>query len=171
MAEPFLAEIRMMSFNFAPKGWAMCNGQQMPINQNQALFSLLGTTYGGNGQTNFNLPDSRGRIPIHFGNGHSLGERAGESEHTITAAETPQHNHIVGAVSTGTTSGNLVSPTNNLLVTSTPNNLYTSSLSSTVVLNAGTVTTVGGSQAHDNMQPYSVINFCIALQGIFPSQT
>src|SRR6185503_7769573 len=95
MAEPFLSEIRIMSFNFAPKGWAMCNGQLLPINQNQALFSLLGTVYGGNGQTTFALPDLRGRNPIHVGQGHTLGERGGESAHTLTTAEMPAHNHSV----------------------------------------------------------------------------
>ena len=128
MAEPFLSEIRIFSFNFPPKGWAFCNGQFMPINQNQALFSLLGTTYGGNGQTTFALPDLRDSAPIHMGNGHTLGEKAGTPTVTITQQTMPQHIHFVQA------------------------------------------SNVGGSQAHTNQQPLLGLNFCIALQGIFPSR-
>src|SRR5437588_1321417 len=112
MAEPFLSEIRIMSFVFAPKGWALCNGQLLPINQNQALFSLLGTPYGGDGRVNFALPDLRGRTPIHMGSGHTLGERGGEQAHTLTQSEMAAHNHIVtGSATQGdknTIAGNLL---------------------------------------------------------------
>jgi microcystin-dependent protein len=167
MAEPFLSEIRIMSFVFAPKGWALCNGQLLPINQNQALFSLLGTTFGGNGQTNFALPDLRGRTPIHVGSGHTLGERGGEQAHTLSIAELPLHTHVMNATNAAAT---LDSPTGNLLASlatvsayGPPGNLQ--------VMNAGTILNTGGSQAHLNMQPFLVLSFCIALQGIFPSQT
>jgi microcystin-dependent protein len=164
MAEPFLAEIRIMSFNFAPKGWALCNGQLLPINQNQALFSLLGTTYGGNGQTTFALPNLQGRTPIHFGAGHTLGETGGEQSHTISIAELPVHTNIVNASSANCyqnfANGNVLAAAGNLY--SGPSNLTT--------LNASSITNVGGSQAHLNMQPFLTLNFCIALQGIFPSQ-
>lgn len=170
MAEPFLSEIRIMSFVFAPNGWALCNGQFLPINQNQALFSLLGTTFGGNGQTTFALPDNRGRTPIHVGSGHTLGERGGEQAHTLSISELTTHTHVLSAVQTGTVSGNKTGAISAALSTSTPNNIYSSAISNLVSLNAGTVTSVGGSQAHLNMQPYLTLNFCIALQGIFPSQ-
>jgi microcystin-dependent protein len=153
-----------MSFEFAPKGWALCNGQLLPINQNQALFSLLGTTFGGDGRVNFALPDLRGRTPIHVGSGHTLGERGGEQAHTLSIAELPQHTHVAQASSTA---GNVPVPANNILATS-PSNIY-SSPTSLVALNAGSVTNAGGSQAHLNMQPFLTLSFCIALQGIFPS--
>jgi len=166
MAEPFLAEIRMMSFVFAPKGWALCNGQLLPINQNQALFSLLGTTFGGNGQTNFALPDLRGRVPIHVGAAHTLGERAGEQAHTLSISEIPTHLHVLnGTSATGTTQD----ATNNLLAV-VPGRAYTDAVSLTS-LSPATITNVGGSQAHLNMQPFLTLSFCIALQGIFPSPT
>jgi microcystin-dependent protein len=165
MSEPFLSEIRIASFNFAPKGWALCNGQLLPINQNQALFALLGTTYGGNGQTNFALPDVRGRTPIHEGDGHTLGERGGEEAHTLSIAETPTHVHTA----TGTnTNGTAIIPTGNLLAGS-PSQLYTTPQNLSA-LNAATLADVGGSQPHQNMQPFLVLTFLIALQGIFPSQ-
>ncbi|GGH29310.1 tail Collar domain-containing protein [Dyadobacter endophyticus] len=168
MAEPFLSEIRMVSFNFAPKGWALANGQLLPINQNQALFALLGTTYGGNGQTNFALPDFRGRVPIHFGNGHDLGEKAGQEAHTITMQETPQHNHVVNAIDSGPS--NLNDPTGAYLANTLPNNFYSTVPGALGALNPATLSNVGGSQAHNNLQPFLVISFCIALQGIFPSR-
>ena len=164
MAEPFLAEIRLMSFVYAPQGWALCNGQLLPINQNQALFSLLGTTYGGNGQTTFGLPDLRGRVPIHVGAGHTLGERAGEQAHTLSVSEMPTHSHAVNASSIAV--GGSSSPSGRYL--GGGNNVYSSGGPTTTLL-PGTVTDTGGSQAHLNMQPFLVISFCIALQGIFPS--
>lgn len=164
MAEPFLSEIRIMSFNFAPKGWAMCNGQLLPINQNQALFSLLGTTYGGDGRVNFALPDLRSRVPIHVGSGYTLGQKGGEQAHTLTMSEMPAHNHFVQASSAN---GASVLPTDGLLASAT--GLYGDPVQLTTLLPA-TVTNVGGSQAHLNMQPFLTLTFCIALQGIFPSQ-
>lgn len=165
MTEPFLAEIRAFSFNFAPRGWAMCDGQLLAINQNQALFSLLGTTYGGDGRTNFALPDLRGRVPIHIGEGHVQGERAGEQSHTLAAAEMPQHTHALQAASaTGDTP---VAPGN--LLADSPSQLYAAANALTA-LHPTSVTSSGGGQAHPNMQPYLSLNFCIALQGIFPSR-
>jgi microcystin-dependent protein len=164
MAEPFLAELRLMSFNFAPKGWAQCNGQLLPINQNQALFSLLGTTYGGDGRVNFALPDLRGRVPQHFGAGFTLGQRGGSAAHTLTQQEMPAHSHV----QTGTTAnGDTPLATNNFFAA--VGNMYLPPASLTTLLPA-TVSTTGGSQAHENRQPYLVLNYCIALQGIFPSQ-
>lgn len=163
MAEPFLSEIRIMSFGYAPRGWAMCNGQLLPINQNQALFSLLGTTFGGNGQTNFALPDLRGNVPIHVGSGFTLGEKGGQQSHTLTISELPTHTHVANA---STNNADNVIPTDNVFgivagLYGPPNNLTS--------LQPAAVTNVGGSQAHLNMQPFLVLNFCIALQGIFPS--
>jgi microcystin-dependent protein len=166
MSEPFLSEIRIFSFNYAPRSWAMCNGQLMPINQNQALFSLLGTQYGGNGQTTFALPDLRGKIPMHVGSGHTLAETGGQQAHTLTQSELPAHIHFVSASQTTATD---VLPAGNVLANSAPNNLYgpVQNLSAT---SASTITSVGGSQAHQNMQPYLTLTFCIALQGFFPTQ-
>lgn len=164
MAEPFLSEIRIMSFVFAPKGWALCNGQLLPINQNQGLFSLLGTTFGGDGRVNFALPDLRGRTPIHVGSGHTLGERGGEQAHTLSIAELPTHAHVANA--TNVDQNRSPDPANNFL--GPANNLYAASGNMTS-LNAGTLANVGGSQAHLNMQPFLTLSFCIALQGIFPS--
>lgn len=165
MAEPFLSEIRIMSFSFAPRGWAQCDGQLLPINQNQALFSLLGTTYGGNGQVNFALPDLRTRTPIHVGSGHTLGERGGEQAHTLSIAEVPTHTHVLNATSDP---GTQLIPGNNLLAKS---NLpaYGAVDANTVAMGPTEVGNIGGSQAHQNMQPFLTLNFCIALQGIFPS--
>jgi microcystin-dependent protein len=163
MAEPFLSEIRIMSFVFAPKGWALCNGQLLPINQNQALFSLLGTTFGGDGRVNFALPDLRGRTPIHVGSGHTLGERGGEQAHTLSISELPTHTHVLNV-------------TNNNGATNSPNGAYLAAFSGgynaaaqLTTMNPQTVTNIGGSQAHLNMQPFLTLSFCIALQGIFPS--
>jgi len=166
MAEPFLSEVRIMSFVFAPKGWALCNGQLLPINQNQGLFSLLGTTFGGDGRVNFGLPDLRGRTPIHVGSGHTLGERGGEQAHTLSISEIPTHTHVLSGTSSA---GNALIPSGNLLAKAnlpayfTPDNL--------AAMAPGSIANVGGSQAHLNMQPFLILSFCIALQGIFPSAT
>lgn len=165
MSEPFLSEIKLVSFNFPPKGWAFANGQLLPINQNQALFALLGTTYGGNGQTNFALPNLRGRVPIHFGNGHTLGEAAGSTSVTVNIQQLPQHIHPMMGSSTA---GDTPVP-NNTVLASTPALVYGAAANLTT-LNPVNVTSVGGSQPHNNMMPYLVLNFIIALQGIFPSQ-
>ena len=166
MADAFLSEIRLMSFNFAPKGWAFCNGQTLPINQNQALFSLLGTTYGGNGQTTFKLPDLTGRVPLHFGAGHTLGEASGEQAHTLTIAELPTHTHVVNAASSAT--GGFASPSGRFL--GGANNAYASPVAgSLTALRPDAVANAGSSQAHVNMQPFLTLNFCIALIGVFPS--
>jgi microcystin-dependent protein len=166
MAEPFLSEIRIMSFDFAPKGWALCNGQFLPINQNQPLFALLGTTFGGDGRVNFALPDLRSRAPIHVGAGFTLGEKGGEDAHTLSQAEMPQHIHFVAGSSVAQGGNNV--PTGRFLggsadVYAPPSNL--------TPLRPGTITNAGGGQAHNNDQPYLVLSFCIALQGIFPSPT
>ena len=144
----------------------MCNGQFLPINQNQALFSLLGTVYGGNGQTTFALPNLQGRAPMHEGSGHTLGERGGEQSHTLSISELPMHVHVANA-SSNAGSDNV--PAGNVLANSAPNNIW-GGAQNLGALNPATITTVGGSQAHQNMQPFLVLNFCIALQGIFPSQ-
>lgn len=164
MSEPFLSEIKIVSFNFPPKGWALCNGQLLPINQNQALFALLGTTYGGNGQTNFALPNLRGQVPIHMGNGHTLGEAAGTTAVTVNIQQLPTHNHVL---SVSPTNANGPVATNNFF--GGANNAYTPAANLTT-LAPSTVSNVGGSQPHNNMMPYLVLNFIIALQGIFPSQ-
>ncbi len=166
MAEPFLSEIRIMSFVFPPKGWALCDGQLLPINQNQALFALLGTTYGGDGRVNFALPDLRARVPIHTGQGHPVGERGGELAHTLTAGELPAHGHRVGASTSR--SGALTAPSGNYL--GAANNVYAATATSPTTLGPGTVTNTGASQPHVNAQPFLALSFCIALEGIFPSQ-
>ena len=178
MAEPFLAEIRLFGFNFAPRGWAACDGQILPINQNQSLFSLLGTTYGGDGRTSFALPELRGRAPMHIGNGGghtvNLGERSGAENHTLAVNEIPSHNHIVS------TTGDQGSDTNISSITGTPENVLASQArggdpfySAAVgldVMHNGTIADTGGGQSHNNMQPALTVNFAIALQGLFPSR-
>lgn len=166
MSTPFIAEVKIVSFNFAPKGWALCNGQLLPINQNQALFSILGTTYGGDGRVNFGLPDLRGRVAVHTGQGFTLGERGGQEAHTVTQQEMPQHIHFQQAANAAAGS---VSASNTALAIA-PDNVYGPANNLTTLI-PQTVTNVGGSQPHNNLQPYLVLNFCMALQGIFPSQT
>ena len=163
MGTPYIAEIRIFSFNFAPKGWAQCNGQLLPINQNQALFSLLGTTYGGNGQTTFALPNLQGRIPVYVGQGIVLGQSAGEATHTLIQSEMPQHTHPVTGSSTA---ANLGPPTGNLWATG--NAAYSPTANTT--MSPACITNAGGNQPHENMPPYTTLNICIALQGIFPSR-
>lgn len=167
MAEPFMSEIRLMSFSFAPKGWAQCNGQLLPINQNQALFSLLGTTYGGDGRVNFALPNLQGRTPIHAGAGYTLGERAGEQSHTLSISELPNHSHVLNASPDPGTAVPAM-PVGNLFAKSNVP-LYHAPDANATALATSTIGTSGGSQAHLNMQPFLALNFCIALQGIFPS--
>ena len=168
MAEPFLSEIKIMSFGFPPKGWALCNGQLLPINQNQALFSLLGTTYGGDGRINFGLPDLQGRVPMHMGSGHTLGERGGEQAHTLSISETPTHDHTAMASSVPGSTGQ---PATAFLGQDAVAAPYNGPDNDLVALNPASLLGVGGSQAHVNMQPFLTLSFCIALQGIFPSQT
>jgi len=168
MSEPFLGEIRMMSFQFAPRNWALCNGQLLPINQNQALFSLLGTMHGGDGQTNFALPDLRGRTPVHMGQSdlgsyRDVGQRGGTEAHTLTSAELPQHTHGVLAAADATSTH----PDGGRFGTTTGAHY---GASPQVVMAPGLVGNVGGSQAHPNMPPYLVVSFAIALTGIFPSR-
>jgi microcystin-dependent protein len=163
MSQPFLSSIMVVSFGFAPKGWALCNGQLLPINQNQALFALLGTTFGGDGRQTFALPNLQGRAAVGAGTPWTLGQTGGEANHTLTSAEMPQHSHPWQGNSTG---GNAASPTGNTVA---GNQIYTFP-TNTVTMNTATITTVGGGQPHMNQSPYLVLNFCIALQGIFPSQ-
>lgn len=173
MGTPFLGEIKIVSFNFPPKGWAFCNGQLMPIIQNQALFSLLGTQYGGNGQTTFALPDFRGRVPLHVGNEFTQGQAAGKEAHTLQIMEMPAHSHWLPASSD---EGDLRAPTQAVTGGTALNAFaasdsvaYSSGGGST--MNPGIVSNVGGSQPHNNMPPYLVLNFVISLQGIFPSRS
>lgn len=170
MAEPFLAEIRVFSFNFPPKGWALANGQLLPINQNAALFALLGTNYGGNGQTNFALPNLQGRVPIHMsGSDFQLGDSGGEITHTLTMNQMPMHMHFAQATSATANSTKPVSGA--MLGMSSPGtSLNYGPPENMVAMASNALSTVGGGQAHENRQPYLVLNFCIALQGIFPSQ-
>lgn len=169
MSEPFIAEVKIISWNFPPNGWSFCNGQFLPINQNQALFSILGTMYGGNGQTTFALPDLRGRTPIHVGQGFPQGQVGGQETHTLITSEMTAHNHFVQG---STTAGDQANPANNILAQSTPAAFqrYTTTTSSSTTLQPGTITNSGGSQPHVNLQPYLVLNFIIALTGIFPSR-
>jgi len=185
MLEPFLSEIALFSFNFPPKGWAFCDGQLLPINQNQVLFSLLGTTYGGNGQTNFALPDLRGRVPIgvHDQN-HPLGEGSGVETVTIVATAMPQHTHALDVSSLTATArcgsgvGNVPTPVDTVPAVEVPGDTLAYStaapdanMSAAAATLSPVVSTVGGSQPHENRQPYLGLNYCIALQGVFPSQS
>jgi microcystin-dependent protein len=183
MAEPYLGEIRMFGFNFAPQGWAMCNGQLLPINQNTALFSLLGTSYGGNGSTTFALPDLRGRVAIQQGSGvgltpYVIGEVGGSENVTLTAQQMPGHNHMVNCDGSATNTGGSVfgvgaggTPSNNIpgLATSPSHAVY-SNHPPNATMNPVMIAAAGGSQPHTNIQPFLALNFCIALEGIFPSR-
>ncbi|MBD0369756.1 MAG: phage tail protein [Pyrinomonadaceae bacterium] len=171
MGTPYLGEIKIISWNFAPKGWAFCNGQLLPINQNQALFSILGTTYGGNGQTNFALPDFRSRIPISFGEGYNLGQAGGEEFHTVIQSEMPAHNHFVNASTqqADTTFIETAQPPSNNVFGTVVGGIY-GNYAALTSISPETISNVGGSQPHENRQPYLVLNFIIALQGVFPSR-
>jgi microcystin-dependent protein len=160
-----MSEIKIISWNFSPKGWAFCNGQFLPINQNQALFSLLGTTFGGNGQTTFALPDLRGRMPIHFGSGFTLGQAGGQEAHTVTSSETPQHIHPLIASNVAAATQSL----NGNMFSQAPGGIYAPPANLTSILPT-TISNAGGSQPHENRMPSLVLNFIIALQGAFPSQ-
>jgi microcystin-dependent protein len=164
MSEPFLGELRLMSFEFAPKGWALCHGQFLPINQNQALFALLGTTYGGDGRVNFQLPDLRARVPVHRGPEINQGARTGADAHTLTVGQLPTHVHALrGSSAAGD------QPTPGLLAAA--NNAYAAPTDGLTALSPQSIASVGGSQAHENRQPTLTLSWCIALQGVFPSQT
>jgi microcystin-dependent protein len=170
MSDPFLGEIRMFGFNFAPYGWAMCNGQLLPISQNTALFSLLGTTYGGDGQTTFQLPNLQSRVAIHQGQGsglslYDIGQASGSETVTLTQNQMPQHSHSVSASSAPGTSGR---PASAVPARST-GEVYAGSSDGTT-MSPSMIGNAGGSQPHTNIQPYLTLNFCIALQGIFPSR-
>ena len=171
MSEFFIGQIMMTGFSFAPKSWAQCNGQLLPIAQNQALFSLLGTQYGGNGTTTFALPDLRSRTPVGYASSVQIGQSSGAENVTLLSTNLPSHTHTVNA---STTNGDNRNPSTRLFATSTnttaPVNMYAPSTGALVPLNAQTVSPTGGNQPHPNLQPYSVINFCIALSGIFPSR-
>ncbi len=164
MSEPFLAEVRMVGFNFAPRGWAFCDGQILPINQNGSLYSLLGTTFGGDGRTSFALPDLRGRTPMHFDGNYRMGSRGGYETHTLTVNEIPGHDHALKA-----TSGNATAPVPAGSMLAAYANGYRDGTNLTE-LHGDTVANEGGGQGHENMQPYLAVNFCIALQGLFPSR-
>jgi microcystin-dependent protein len=174
MADPFVAEIRIFPFNFAPKGWAWCDGQLLPLSQNTALFSLLGTTYGGNGKSNFALPDLQGRAPMHPGQGpglslHDLGETGGSETVTLLESEIPSHSHAVLAQ---INPANLAAPSPaRSLARTSPGTAYTTSIASNVMMAPEMLAPAGGDQPHNNLQPYLTFYFCIALQGVFPPRT
>ncbi len=174
MADPFVAEIRIFPFNFAPNGWAFCDGQLLPLSQNTALFSLLGTTYGGNGKSNFALPNLQGRVPMFWGQGPGLslrdiGESGGSETVTLLESEIPSHSHTLMASSSPASSR---TPGGNALARSRGGNVYQTNTSQNLVSMAPeTVNAAGGDQPHNNMQPYLAFNFCIALQGVFPPRT
>jgi len=173
MSEPFLAEIRIFGFNFAPRGWAFCDGQILPINQNQSLYSLLGTTYGGDGRTSFALPDLRSRSPIHFGNSstgstYSLGQKGGSETVFLSQAEMPQHSHDFN-VATGGATEQRAANTNDSILSNANLDMYKEPPGNTNLIQA-TISSAGGSQGHNNMQPTLALSFGIALQGLFPSR-
>nr|WP_106782729.1 tail fiber protein [Lysinibacillus timonensis] len=167
--EPYIGEIRAFSFNRIPKGWAPCHGQTLLIMQNQALYSLIGTTYGGDGVTTFALPDLRGRVPVHPNtNGILLGTMAGEEQHTLTTAELPAHTH---SIKVSSNPGNLSTPANNTWAVGTNGNKsYTTETTNLQPMNTNALDATGGSQPHNNMQPFTVVNYCIAVQGIYPTR-
>lgn len=173
MSSPFVAEIRVFPFNFAPTGWAKCNGQLIPISQNTALFSLLGTFYGGDGKSTFALPDMQGNAPMHWGQGpglsqHELGEHAGAASVTLLVSEIPAHTHVLRASSESGTHGSLTA--SSALGVTTGGKMYSSNTSPQVTAGFPSLPPAGGDQPHNNMAPYLTLNFCIALQGVFPQR-
>lgn len=170
MSEPFLGEIRMTSFQYPPRGWARCDGQVLAISQNQALFALLGTNYGGNGITTFALPDLRGRSPMHAGAGRLLAERGGAQSHTLTHAELPAHTHRLNA-SADVATTHLPGAALPAARPRSGVNRYAPAGSGNVEMHPGTLAPAGGAQPHDNMPPFLALSFVIAMQGIFPSPT
>jgi microcystin-dependent protein len=175
MSNPFVAEIRIFPFNFAPKGWAFCNGQIMSLSQNTALFSLLGTTYGGDGKSNFALPNLQGNVPMHPGQGpglslHDLGETGGSDTVTLLQSEIPSHNHAAGCIDGRTVSGQVSSPAGAVFAKAASNS-YVSGGTANQILNQNMVSPIGGNQPHNNLMPYLTLNICIALQGVFPPRT
>jgi microcystin-dependent protein len=171
--DPFVAEIRIFPFNFAPRGWAFCDGQILPLSQNTALFSLLGTTYGGNGSSNFALPNLQGSVPMHPGQGpglsqHFLGETGGSDTVALLQSEIPQHIHTVTVSQADAIS---ISPANNLLATGVGGISAYAAPANLTQLNLNAITPTGGDQPHNNLQPYLTLNFCIALQGVFPPRS
>lgn len=167
MSQPFVGEIRMFAGNFAPAGWQFCDGSVLPISEFETLFNLIGTTYGGDGQTTFAVPDLRGRLPIHQGNGFTLAETGGAETVTLTAAQTPVHSHAFLA---STDNGTTINPAGNSPARFVGNNAYLQAIPN-VAFAANSIGNDGGSQPHDNMQPYLCVSFIISLFGIFPSQT
>jgi|HubBroStandDraft_1064217.scaffolds.fasta_scaffold316389_2 microcystin-dependent protein len=178
MSNPFVAEIRIFGFNFAPNGWAFCNGQLLPISQNTALFSLLGTTYGGDGKSSFGLPNLQGSAPMHPGQGpglslHDLGEVGGSTTVTLLQSEMPAHTHSINCIDGPRIGGQAGSPSNGILTKTggSPANAYSSGGSANQTMNSNMLSLVGGNQAHNNMMPYLTLNFCIAMQGVFPPRS
>jgi microcystin-dependent protein len=178
MSNPFVAEIRIFPFNFAPLGWAFCNGQLLPLSQNTALFSLLGSTYGGDGRSTFGLPNMQGNAPMNPDQGpglsqHDLGETGGSTTVTLLASEMPQHSHSINCVDGSRISGQIGQPGNAILVktSGTPPNAYVSGGSPNLQLAPSALSSIGGSQPHNNLMPYLTLNFCIALQGVFPPRS
>ncbi|WP_442506562.1 phage tail protein [Novipirellula sp. SH528] len=169
MSEPFLAEVKIFGFNFAPRGWAQCDGQILPINQNQSLYSLLGTVYGGDGRTSFGLPDLRGRTCLHVDASYPQGQKGGQETHVLTVPEIPSHDHPLHAYSADATV-NPNQPAGNLWAKATASTYHTLSPTSASKLSANAVGNAGNSQGHENMEPFTTLNFCIATQGLFPSR-
>ena len=178
MANPFVAEVRIFPFNFAPKGWAFCNGQILPLSQNTALFSLLGTTYGGDGKSNFALPNLQGNAPMHPGQGpglslHDLGETGGSDTVSLLESEMPAHPHSINCLDGARVGGQSGLPTNAILVKTggTPASAYTTGATQNLTMSGNMVSPAGGNQPHNNLMPYLTLNFCIALQGVYPPRT
>ncbi len=172
MSEPFVGEIRMFAGNFAPRGWAFCDGQLLAVSQNDALFSLLGTIYGGDGRTTFGLPDMRGRIPIHAGSGpglsqRRLGAKSGAEKVTLTVNQLPSHQHNVSASASGASSGD---PSGKVSASTAPTNIYSNALATAQNMSGAAISTVGGSRSHTNLMPFLCVHFIIALFGIYPSR-